>query len=61
MESVNNKFAAMAVKADIESTSIVGKTVVYDNENGKESVRLNPHIKILAALNITISLDSPTH
>jgi DNA-binding XRE family transcriptional regulator len=37
----------------------VGKTVVYDIEKGKETMRLKTLIKILAALNITISLDSP--
>jgi transcriptional regulator with XRE-family HTH domain len=37
----------------------VGKTVVYDIEKGKETVRLKTLIKILAALNITIFLDSP--
>ncbi len=37
----------------------VGKTVVYDIENGKESVRLNTLLKILGSLNISISIDSP--
>ncbi|NOY06529.1 MAG: helix-turn-helix transcriptional regulator [Chlorobi bacterium] len=37
----------------------VGKTVVFDIENGKESVRLDTLMKILAALNIRIELNSP--
>lgn len=37
----------------------VGKTVVYDIEKGKETLRLNTLFKILGALNITIYLDSP--
>lgn len=37
----------------------VGKTVVYDIENGKETVRLNTLLKVLGALNISISIDSP--
>jgi y4mF family transcriptional regulator len=37
----------------------VGKTVVYDIEQGKESVQFNTLLKILSVLNITIQLDSP--
>ncbi len=37
----------------------VGKTVVYDIEKGKETVSLNTLFKVLRALNVTISLDSP--
>jgi len=37
----------------------VGKTVIYDIENGKESVRLNTLKKILKVLNIKIVLTSP--
>ncbi len=37
----------------------VGKTVVYDIENGKETVRLNTLFKVLGALNVSLSLDSP--
>jgi HTH-type transcriptional regulator / antitoxin HipB len=37
----------------------VGKTVVYDIENGKETVRLDTLLKLVSALNISISLDSP--
>ncbi|MFH0730456.1 MAG: helix-turn-helix domain-containing protein [Pseudomonadota bacterium] len=37
----------------------VGKTVVYDIENGKETVQLDTLLKLLGALNISLSLDSP--
>ncbi|HSO20860.1 MAG TPA: helix-turn-helix domain-containing protein [Desulfosarcina sp.] len=37
----------------------VGKTAVYDIENGKETVRLDTLLKVLGALNIGLSLDSP--
>ena len=37
----------------------VGKTVIYDLEHGKLSLRLDILLKILAALNITVSFDSP--
>lgn len=37
----------------------VGKTVVYDIERGKETVRFNTLLKVLGALNVTLSLDSP--
>ena len=37
----------------------VGKTVVYDIEKGKETVRLNTLLKVLSALNIKVKFDSP--
>ena len=37
----------------------VGKTVVYDIEKGKETIRLSTLEKILSALNIKISFESP--
>lgn len=37
----------------------VGKTVVFDIENGKESVRVDTLMKVLDALNIKMSLESP--
>jgi len=37
----------------------VGKTVVFDIEKGKESVRLNTLIKILDVLNIQIVFKTP--
>jgi y4mF family transcriptional regulator len=46
-------------RIDLANISGVGKTVVYDIENGKETVRLNTLLKVLETLNISISLDSP--
>lgn len=37
----------------------VGKTVIYDIEKGKESVRLNTLLKVLEVLNITIKFETP--
>ncbi|MGE4347537.1 MAG: helix-turn-helix domain-containing protein [Flavobacteriaceae bacterium] len=37
----------------------VGKTVVFDVEKGKETIRLDTLRKILAALNIRVQLISP--
>jgi y4mF family transcriptional regulator len=37
----------------------VGKTVIYDIEKGKETVRFNTLLKVFSALNITIKLESP--
>jgi HTH-type transcriptional regulator / antitoxin HipB len=46
-------------RADLAAIAGVGKTVIYDIENGKETVRLNTLLKVLAVLNIRVSLDSP--
>ncbi len=37
----------------------VGKTVIYDIENGKASVRFETLQKVFSVLNISILLDSP--
>ena len=37
----------------------VGKTVIYDIENGKETIQLDTLRKILRVLNIKIELRSP--
>ena len=37
----------------------VGKTVIFDIEHGKESIRYDTLCKVLAALNISIHYDSP--
>ena len=37
----------------------VGKTVVYDIENGKETIRFATLQKIMKALNIKINYESP--
>lgn len=37
----------------------VGKTVIFDIEKGKESVRLNTLLKVLDVLNIQIKFETP--
>lgn len=37
----------------------VGKTVIYDIEHGKETIRFSGLKKVMAALNIKINLESP--
>jgi HTH-type transcriptional regulator/antitoxin HipB len=37
----------------------VGKTVIYDIEKGKETIRFSTLQKVLAALNIKITFTSP--
>ena len=37
----------------------VGKTVIFDIENGKETIRFSTLQKVLKALNITIVFTSP--
>jgi HTH-type transcriptional regulator / antitoxin HipB len=37
----------------------IGKTVIFDLENGKNTVRLNTIIKVLKSLNISLKVDSP--
>ena len=37
----------------------VGKTVIFDIEHGKESVQFDTLKKVLAALNIKLTLQSP--
>ncbi|CAB1085460.1 hypothetical protein D1AOALGA4SA_12947 [Olavius algarvensis Delta 1 endosymbiont] len=37
----------------------VGKTVIYDIEKGKETIRFSTLLKVLKALNISITFTSP--
>lgn len=37
----------------------VGKTVIFDIEKGKESVRLNTLLKVLDVLNIQMKFETP--
>jgi len=37
----------------------VGKTVIFDIENGKKTIRFSTLKKVLTALNIKINLESP--
>ncbi|MCP5061457.1 MAG: helix-turn-helix transcriptional regulator [Ignavibacteriae bacterium] len=44
---------------ELADLSGVGKTVVFDIENGKETIRFSTLIKVLKTLNITIDFQSP--
>ncbi len=46
-------------QAELAKLAGVGKTVVFDIEHGKESVRFDTLKKVLAALNIKFILQSP--
>ena len=51
--------AAKLSRVQLAEIAGVGKTVIYDIEKGKESVRLDTLRKILKVLNIKIVLISP--
>ena len=51
--------AAKLSRIQLAELAEVGKTVIYDIENGKESVQLDTLRKILRVLNIKIVLTSP--
>jgi len=44
---------------ELADLSGVGKTVIFDIENGKETIRFSTLMKILNTLNIKISFQSP--
>ena len=46
-------------RIDLAMIAGVGKTVIYDIEHGKKTLRFNTLLKVLKALNISISIDSP--
>ena len=46
-------------RLSLAEISGVGKTAVYDIENGKESVKINTLVKVLKTLNISLELKSP--
>mgnify|MGYP006305932267 CR=1 FL=1 len=51
--------AAKLTQLQLAELAGVGKTVVYDIEKGKETVKLQTVRKILKVLNIEIQLTSP--
>ena len=51
--------AAKLSRVRLAEMAGVGKTVIYDIENGKETIQLNTLRKILRVLNIKIELRSP--
>ena len=46
-------------QVELAKLSGVGKTVIFDIENGKESIRFNSLTKVLHALNISLLWSSP--
>jgi len=54
-----HRSAAKLSRVRLAEMAGVGKTVIYDIEKGKESVRLDTLRKILKVLNIKIVLTSP--
>jgi y4mF family transcriptional regulator len=46
-------------QAELAKLAGVGKTVVFDIEHGKESVQFDTLKKVLAALNVKLTLQSP--
>ena len=46
-------------QAELARLAGVGKTVVFDVEHGKQSMRYDTLTKILSVLNITVRFDSP--
>lgn len=51
--------AAKLSQLQLAEMAGVGKTVVFDIENGKETIKLNTLRKILKVLNIKVRLVSP--
>jgi len=51
--------AAKLSRVQLAEIAGVGKTVIYDVENGKESVQLDTLRKIFRVLNIKIQFTSP--
>lgn len=46
-------------QAELAKLAGVGKTVVFDLEHGKQSIRYDTLTKIFSVLNITVRFDSP--
>jgi len=44
---------------DLADLAGVGKTVIFDLEKGKNTVKLNTVEKVLAVLNISVKFESP--
>jgi HTH-type transcriptional regulator/antitoxin HipB len=64
MQRLNDIIKYHRKKAGLSQKSLadvagVGKTVVFDIEKGKETVQFKSIINVLAALNISIELNSP--
>ena len=46
-------------QAELATMAGVGKTVVFDVEHGKKSIRFDTLMKILTVLNISLRFESP--
>ena len=46
-------------RIDLANIAGTGKTVIYDIEHGKNTLQFNTLFKIMKALNISVSFDSP--
>ena len=46
-------------RIDLANIAETGKTVIYDIEHGKDTVQFNTLLKVMKALNISISFNSP--
>ena len=55
----NNRKIAGLSRIALADLAGVGKTAVYDIENGKKTVRLNTILAILDVLNIKLAIESP--
>jgi y4mF family transcriptional regulator len=58
MIKMHRKAAGLS-RIQLSEIAGVGKTVIYDIEKGKETVRLDNLLKILKSLNIKLTLTSP--
>ncbi|MBA7522025.1 hypothetical protein ES705_14137 [subsurface metagenome] len=54
----HRKKAGLSQK-ELADLSGVGKTIVFDLEKGKETIRLNSFLKILEGLNIQMNFSGP--
>jgi transcriptional regulator with XRE-family HTH domain len=50
---------ARLTRIELSAIAGVGKTVIYDIEHGKETIRLNTLLKICKALNLSLTIDGP--
>jgi y4mF family transcriptional regulator len=55
----SHRKAAGLSRIELAAIAGVGKTAVFDMENGKATAQLDTLLKLLDALNITIHLESP--
>lgn len=54
----NHRKKAGLTQKELADLADLGKTVIFDIENGKETVQFNSLIKVLNALNISLNVRS---